>query len=127
MSFNISTAQVVADLLGQISTLKSGSTCSLRVVTIARGEHAIAVGVLGVPCVDRNPHILVATDAAADGQSVKNLDWKMWDRDALLLRGRLKEWTKWPVESATERTNTAVEEGVTPLAEETELQRTENG
>eukprot|EP00438_Fugacium_kawagutii_P010304 Skav228843 [mRNA] locus=scaffold4680:170734:172258:+ [translate_table: standard] len=114
---------VVADLLGQISTLKSGSTCSLRVVTIARGEHAIAVGVLGVPCVDRNPHILVATDAA--GQSVKNLDWKMWDREALLLRGRLKEWTKWPVESATERTN--VEEGVTSLAEETDLQRNENG
>lgn len=82
---------VVSDLLNQISILKSGSTCCLRVVTIARGEHAIAVGVLGVPCVDRNPHILLATDRP-DHRSVKDLDWKPWDKEALLLKGQLKEW-----------------------------------
>lgn len=87
---------MVSDLLGQISTLRAGSTCSLRVVTVARGEHALAVGVLGIPCVDRNPHVLIASDGH---QSVKDLDWRPWDKEALLLSGQLKEWSKEPKES----------------------------
>ena len=89
--FSIAQTQVVSDLLGQISTLRAGSTCSLRVVTVARGEHALAVGVLGVPCVDRNPHVLIASDGH---QSVKDLHWRPWDKEALLLNGQLKEWSK---------------------------------
>lgn len=91
MACELSAVQVVSDLLSQISILQSGSMCCLRVVTIARGEHAIAVGVLGVPCADRNPHILLATDRP-DHRSVKDLDWKPWDKEALLLKGQLKEW-----------------------------------
>ena len=41
------------------------------------GEHAIAVGVLGVPSADRNPHVLVATSPAAQ-HSIKDLEWKPW-------------------------------------------------
>ena len=64
---------VVPELLGQIAALRAGSAASLRVVTVARsclaggwlwctwpGPHALAVGALGLPCADRNPHVLVA-------------------------------------------------------------------
>ncbi|CAK9014081.1 unnamed protein product [Durusdinium trenchii] len=68
---------VVPDLLNEIATLRPGSTASLRVVTVARGENTIAVGVLGVPSADRNPHVLVATSPGAHAV-VKDLHWKPW-------------------------------------------------
>ena len=107
---------MVSDLLGQISTLRAGSTCSLRVVTVARGEHALAVGVVGIPCVDRNPHVLIASDGH---QSVKDLDWRPWDKEALLLSGQLKEWSKESKESDRPPENENDENGIG--ADHTEL------
>ena len=73
-------------------------------VTKGCGENAIAVGVVGVPCVDRNPHILIAAKGPGH-QSVKDLTWKPWDKEALLVRGQLKEW---PMPEASEADPRAV-------------------
>ncbi|CAE7205703.1 unnamed protein product [Symbiodinium pilosum] len=97
---------IAEEAVAQVRGLHLEASAEMRVATLAQGDQAIAVGVLGVPALDRNPHVLVA---AAPGRSrvdalasLRSCRWVPWTGAPLLLRGRLKQWEHEP-EAVSER------------------------
>jgi len=84
-----------SDILDRVAALRPGAEVELRVVSVARAARALAVGVLGVPAVTRNPHVIVAV-APGEGSSAGDRleDWKPWSKAPLLLHGRIAELTR---------------------------------
>ncbi|CAE7795461.1 unnamed protein product [Symbiodinium necroappetens] len=89
---------VTAEQSKELQRLRPAMPCELRVCTLARGNEGIAVGLLGLPTLDRNPHVLVAARGARGAGerclALAGVRWEPWTGEALLLRGQLKQWHK---------------------------------
>lgn len=86
---------VTEDLLKQLSSLRAGDCVELRVVSLGKNDRALALGVLGAPCLGRNPHVAVAAVPGAGtwpGESISQ--WSQWTGGALVLRGSVVEWSR---------------------------------
>eukprot|EP00929_Paragymnodinium_shiwhaense_P108961 TRINITY_DN75305_c0_g1_i1.p1 TRINITY_DN75305_c0_g1~~TRINITY_DN75305_c0_g1_i1.p1 ORF type:complete len:474 (-),score=5.20 TRINITY_DN75305_c0_g1_i1:16-1437(-) len=87
---------VMPAVLQSITELSIGQPVRLRVVSIARDERALAVGVLAnIPCTSRNPHIIVGLGPDVEDNAAARIPiWQPWTGAPLELHGTLAQWDK---------------------------------
>lgn len=77
----------------EIKRLHEGQAIDLRVVTVGRHDRAISVGVLGIACANRNPHIVVALAPGSNVDVISDIgSWAPWCGDPLVLHGHVAQW-----------------------------------